>query len=98
MAAKDHVCSGCGTPHPAASCVDDGHEHDYVAAGQLPADEVGLLRYLAVLGEDRKAIDRDEREAVEALRLLGVSWPKIALRLDVSRATLQRQYAYLGGS
>lgn len=86
-----HVCAGCGTPHP-------GHHDDEPIGEQIPEGEVLLLRYLAQLAEDRKAINNDERLAVEALRTLGTSWAKIAHRLGMDRKTLQRQYAYLAGT
>lgn len=84
-----HICSGCGTPHPA----DHPADEPFV----VPLDDdLLLLRYLADLADDRKRIDEDERRAVEALRQLDVSWAKIAFRLGVDRKTLQRSYSYLG--
>lgn len=94
---KQHVCAGCGTPHAAAGCADE-HATEIEVGESLPVGEVDLLAYLKVLCEDRKTIDDDERAAVEALRLLGTPWTKIAFKLDVPKTTLLRQYAYLGGA
>jgi hypothetical protein len=87
-----HTCTNCGTAHTGDFC---DHQPEPEPADLATAPEHVLLGLLGDICEDRRVLDLDERLIVEALRSRGVSWPKIAHRLDINRMTLQRQYAYL---
>lgn len=87
-----HRCAGCGSVH--AASIACGHGHDELLDIDTATD-LELLHALEDLREERASIDDDERRCVERLRALGVSWAKIAYRLDVSKTSLLRSYSYL---
>jgi DNA-directed RNA polymerase specialized sigma24 family protein len=101
-------CAGCGEVHDVSdmqlmSDPDDiarlHGQFDAAAEGRAwvaGAEDLELLRTLAIIAESRAQLLDDERLVVEQLRKMGVSFGKIAQRLDESRSTVYRRYSYLG--